>query len=384
MATPALTFTAPFLEKEIVKEVTVDDYTDPKIASILDAYGFVIIKNILSADEQKEAEALLYDDLLQCVDQTKLIGSQGKQLGRIFQQVSSGEEHFPKASLPGLASKGFLSLYGFPQSKFPWKMRMNPKVKTIYSNLHQVGPDDLCVSTDVSFFTPERKQHEDCNIWCHADQNIYLKVGSEKSYQGILYVWDSTTPDTSNTVLVPKSNNNEYYELLKAIPENLHDGHSLYISTIPDVVIREQFLKMWREKSRRIPVPAGGLLIFNSKSIHQGYQSGFRLAQALCWEPKANRSEKALRSKLEACNMGIATTHWASLGTHHGVSFIKPRDPVYNSYHHKCIFPMQPVKTEVLINQITNPMARETQSFIKKQTNESLAANIKPEYLRCL
>jgi hypothetical protein len=92
-------------------------------------------------------------------------------------------------------------------------------------------------------------------------------MGSDNSYQGILYVWDSTTSNTSNTVLVPKSNNNEYYELFKSIPKELYDGHSLYISTIPDSIVRNKFLEMWNNKSRRIPVPAGALLIFNSKTI---------------------------------------------------------------------------------------------------------------------
>ena len=54
----------------------------------------------------------------------------------------------------------------------------------------------------------------------HADQNINLNLGCENSYQGILYVWDSTKNNTSNTVILPKSHKKHYKKLLTATPKS--------------------------------------------------------------------------------------------------------------------------------------------------------------------
>jgi hypothetical protein len=66
-----------------------------------------------------------------------------------------------------------------------------------------------------------------------------------------------------------------------------------------------------------VPVPAGALLLWNSRTIHQGWAPGPRLAQPVCWEPKARRSRDALIRKAVCCIHGYPTTHWAALGFYH-------------------------------------------------------------------
>jgi ectoine hydroxylase-related dioxygenase (phytanoyl-CoA dioxygenase family) len=380
------TFTAPFLKN--ISDFTVEDPTNyEEIAGKYDEWGFVCVNNILSEEEQKEAEDLWYGDLLQSIDES---GITDPRLKSVVKLVQDGSEHFPKDSLPGLSSKGFASLYGVPQGKFSWKMRTNQKVKKIYEHLHQ--NTDLCVSMDVPFFTPDPYSKPECLMWSHADQNINVRdskgeiIGSPNSHQGIIYVWGSDKQGTSNTVVIPKSHKNEYFELLNSIPESNYDGHSgIYISNIPNPTIREKFVKIWKEKARRIPAKAGSLLIFNSKTIHQGYQNGYRLAQTVCWEPKKYRSEEALNRKVQACVMGIATTHWASIGTHHGVSFIKPKPQKYDGkFHHRNIFPLKNIPLECLTEEANSKWKVYRGRKIPTTPIDQLIKLIKPEYMKFL
>ena len=103
----------------------------------------------------------------------------------------------------------------------------------------------------------------------------------------------------------------------------------------------------WHEGARRIQVPAGGLLIFNSMTMHQGYPSGRRLAQPISWEPKFLRTDDALARKVTALHMGIATTHWASHGTYQGASlappYFTPGEQKYDDDINKCELPMVPM-----------------------------------------
>lgn len=95
-----------------------------------------------------------------------------------------------------------------------------------------------------------------------------------------------------------------------------------------------------------MPVPPGALFIFNSKTIHQGFNGdeGFRLAYPISWEPSYYRSENALKSKLLAILKGVATTHWASLGWHHGASKVKPKPPASSKDPARCVLPLQPLR----------------------------------------
>ena len=87
------------------------------------------------------------------------------------------------------------------------------------------------------------------------------------------------------------------------------------------------------------------MLIFNSKCIHQGYSSGYRLAQTLSWEPKSYRTEEVFINKVKLLNMGLGTTHWASLGIQHGASFTRfKRVEKYDEEHEKCVIPLKKIK----------------------------------------
>ena len=222
---------------------------------------------------------------------------------------------------------------------------------------------------DVAFLSPEKKVNKYCKNWCHSDINETVNSGSKKSIQGILYLWNSDRDDTSNTVLIPKSHKNEYYELLNNIPKKLYKGHQLYVKTIRNDDFRKEMYNKWEKNSRRIPVKKGSLLLFDSRTIHQGFSSGTRLAQTICYENKKYRNSDSYRSKLIACCKGIATTHWASLGIHHPVSFIKLKD---SNLENIVNYSLKKELTEKDIEKINRMKNSEIEELIKPEILELL------------
>ena len=364
-------WSAEFMEKELKDAVTID-FADYKTKSqdILEEYGFVVITGVLSQQERTDAEALLYEDLLESIDDEKITDP---KLKRVVKDIRDSKLHWPKSSIPGIVKKGFMCLKGFPQGKFAWGLRTNKKCKQIYQFLHD--ENDLVVGEDLPFFNPDTTPNSDSDMWPHADQNVNLKEGCDKSYQGILYVWDSTKHNTSNTVVWPKSWKNEYHTLLEgAQPLNMGTtmAHGIYVKEIADSTLKEKMFNDWKKHSRRVQVPAGALLIFNSRTIHQGYPSGTRLAQTLSWEPKRFRREDALIRKVQAMHMGIGTTHWASLGIHHGASFMKSyKPPAYSDRHHNCVIPMKQIPSVAVTEQIR---------WCKDKKHSELMEKVKEEY----
>merc|ERR1712070_32019 len=75
---------------------------------------------------------------------------------------------------------------------------------------------------------------------------------------------------------------------------------------------RQAFIDEAVSKTRRVPCPAGSLLLWDSRTIHQGWSGGSRLAQPICLEPKWGRSEAARLQKLFACAAGLQTAHSSS------------------------------------------------------------------------
>merc|ERR1712032_914655 len=78
--------------------------------------------------------------------------------------------------------------------------------------------------------------------------------------------------------------------------------------------------QQWSTGARRMPVPAGGLLLWSSRTTHQGWSGGPRLAQPVCWEPRSRRNDLMRERKLRLAALGMPSTHWPSLALPHELS----------------------------------------------------------------
>lgn len=258
---------------------------------------------------------------------------------------------------------------GLPHGRFSWAARLNPRVLRVYEILHGCPSSHLVSSCDNAFFSPDlsavltleegrashanashgagrltqggfknarEKAHRQNKPWPHSDHNCHdtrymdengTPLGDWMVFQGLLYVWSSEGNQSSTTVVWPGSHRREY-QLLMADDmmrrQGMNGKHFCKVDFIGDPEVREQMLAGWQASCRRVRVPAGSLFLWDSRTLHQGYQGGPRLAQPVCWEPRIRRSEAAYERKLAMAALGLASTHWASLGLPHTL-YNKPK-----------------------------------------------------------
>jgi hypothetical protein len=223
----------------------------------------------------------------------------------------------------GRINRAFASDYGLPHGRAAWFCRCHPNVYATFQNVFEGEVQrcsaelGLCVGMDNVFFNncaaPEGEEGLRDRMWPHVDQSIHVRPsGLWECVQGVLYIWP-TTPRSSTTVVWPKSHSTIFPEMMNT---NECDHH--YCSLPVDLY------DAFATEGYRVQVPAGALLLWNSRTVHQGWNVGPRLAFPICFEPRQRRDASALLRKTECCDMGAPTTHWASLGLVHGTCSLAP------------------------------------------------------------
>lgn len=211
------------------------------------------------------------------------------------------------------AKGGRCAQRGLPHGKFAWSCRMHPGVRACYEVLYKTN--DLVVSLDNPFFTTfDDKPKKSNKSWPHTDCNTRA-CSVDDGYQGILYVLSAESKDVSSTVVWPGSHKN-VHDIIMNDPKCSAKNNYVALSSL-STTTRGMLESQWRANAVRVPVSAGSLLIFNSKTVHQGWQGGRRLAQAISFEPTNRRSLEALERKCRMSCLGMPSTHWASRGEVH-------------------------------------------------------------------
>jgi len=192
------------------------------------------------------------------------------------------------------------------------------------------GETPLVTSLDVPFFTPQDVGSGPDNPWrsAHVDQNLHDSrgdLGSMDEFQGVLYAWPCQQEDDSTaTVVWPRSyqQGDKTCAYARLMEDDVakswgragkHYTSLWYVDCFDRLKLEGEFMR----EARRVPVPAGGLLLWNSKTVHTGAVRGPRLAQAVCLEPQSRRSNKERLAKLRMAALGLPSMHWASHGIKH-------------------------------------------------------------------
>merc|ERR1719254_252853 len=76
----------------------------------------------------------------------------------------------------------------------------------------------------------------------------------------------------------------------------------------------------WAQSARRVLMPPGAMILWNSRTAHTGWKGGPRLAQAVCLEPASRRPEHERVAKLRLAALGLPGCHWASAAMQHDMS----------------------------------------------------------------
>ena len=331
--------TFPLLEEETIEAVSIefDQLGDgEKLRNVMEEYGMVIVKGIVSSDEVKELKKLFGQDLASLIDTEALLSSCPSSenfVKRVENCVSKGEgaeelytllpELWPTGTRIG--GRSFAIRCGLPQGRFSWGCRSKQNIRKVFSSLHSLKEEELCVGLDTVFYTnPSLPGAEESGrLWPHADQNLAVPDSGEWDvYQSILYVEGSDEEKGRSTTIVWPKSHKEQFATLMADEKISNHGSTFgeHYAPLSDMKDREAAATLnsdYLAHARRVPIPSGALLVWSSRTIHQGHAGGKRLAMPVCWEPKSRRTDAALRRKLRFLLMGFASTHWAALGNQH-------------------------------------------------------------------
>lgn len=203
-------------------------------------------------------------------------------------------------SIPESGHPGLMGEYGLSQGNAAWYVRTNKDIIALYKQLLQCQ-SVVCSSDAVGFSQNDAYLHAEHVRWLHVDQNPNAKVGSNLlSIQGIFYVEDST-PERSGTVVVPRSHK-QWLSHNYISPSHFH------------VVDQDRFSK----DAVKLDIPAGCLLLFNSKLVHQGRYGPRRLCFMVSYGNKQDRSEQVRQRKIVMYLGGHRSNHWSQYGIYHG------------------------------------------------------------------
>ena len=185
-------------------------------------------------------------------------------------------------------------------TRYAWHIRTRPRVQEVFKGLWKT--DELVVSFDGSCYIPEECGGKD-NIWTHTDQGG--KTHELTCYQGFV----SLTDNTNRTLVVYEGSHKlhkEYFE------EQGITGTKNWIK------IDHDYLEKIGDKKRVLEVPAGSLVLWDSRTFHQNQYGGKdckekRLVQYVSYLPKdAKGNSKAMTKKrLKYFKEQRTTSHWA-------------------------------------------------------------------------
>lgn len=316
----------PVMTSDELANITLPaDALKDQIQAMLRMHGTCLLTGVLDAAECQYFERLWQEDLLSIINDTAA-GLQPEHAAVLQKLQKEGLKAWPHCWSDGLGQKekGSASLRGAPHGSFAWQARLHPAVRDIFARIFDVPASETVVGLDCTFWSSaDTLAAESNNEWLHCDQNY--KTGlKERCFQGVLYVWPSEDDCSSTTVIWPGSH--RIYQRLMSDPLAESKRQSLHLNKLQNLCLRESLLDIAIAGSRRVPCPAGSLLLWDSRAIHQGWAGGPRLAQPVCWEPRSRRAgvEGAIRRKIYMAAAGVPSTHSSSEGRVHGLALRGP------------------------------------------------------------
>jgi len=300
-----------------------------KLRATLEANGVAVVMDVASADDISRLERLFAEDLGELVD-ANATQAAGEVFVAAAAAASADARQWPLPSVKLLGPMERCQSRGLPHGRFAWEARLLPRVREVYAALH--GTDELVSSCDNSFFAPATHKKQVSNsVFPHVDQNGHderFQDGEGRGlrdwecFQGVMYIWPSTGEHASTTIVWPGSHATVWKSMMADDKVQRAGKRGTHFTMLDSLANREEAMRLaagWQTQARRVPVPAGGLLLWNSKLMHQGWRGGPRLAQPVCWEPAARQPPEARERKLRLAALGLPSTHWASLGLPHSL-----------------------------------------------------------------
>lgn len=327
-------YAAPVMSQEELSMYEVPFAQVPeRLRDTMDKYGIAVVTGVVSEEEVRQMEDNFKEDLMDLVDHEALEAAPASVKAAYQRFAKEGPAAFPLATASCFTqSAGFCLDRCLPHGRLAWRVRRHPRVHEVYRALYQrKGPpasrrEQLVTSIDATFFTPGGQPPATLNtISAHSDQNQYdVRPGLSEcdSFQGVLYVWPADSK-SSTTAVWPGSHRQVWPGLMadeKFVETGAKGFHYSDLSAMSDHEEATRLSRGWMKNSRRAVVPAGGLFLWNSRTLHCGWKGGPRLAQTVCLQPAVDRSEQERVAKLRLLALGLPGCHWATAGMQHDMT----------------------------------------------------------------
>jgi hypothetical protein len=305
----------------------------------LRVHGFAVVEDVLSTAEVAEATRLFGQDLLACVDggvamDPRMSPPAVAQAYEALCRLSTSPEAAAAVAAQWPADPDFHpNDRGLAQGSAAWYVRGHRGVRAAFAAALGAEPDELCAGMDMVFYYPRGTPGAARTaLWPHVDHNACLDPQQHAAYQGVVSLWDSCDDGAATTVVWPGSHEGVFAALSRhaapAVPHHhvtldaLHcrlpaDGDDSEAAAAARARRAGWYRERFLDEGRRVPLRAGSLLLWDSRTVHQGWSPGERLAIPVCLEPRARRPPQALRRKMRLAATGLPSTHWASLGEQH-------------------------------------------------------------------
>ncbi|KAK7088864.1 uncharacterized protein [Littorina saxatilis] len=252
----------------------------------LEERGYTVVKDVLTAEE--------------CEEYVKQ-----------YRQWLS--ENFSKGEFP-LASHSLIQRYAIGHLEPTWRVRL--KSRDVFAQIW--GTERLLSSTDaVAIGRPpeqgeEEFYNEDTGGWLHLDQTTRRQ--GLHAYQAGVYLEPADHDDWTLEVL--ENSHRLYEEYYSSNPEN--HRRALFRGYMKARDEHLDWMKAHGCVQKRVPVPRGGMVLWDSRLIHanarptkgRAHPDRWRFVVFACMAPACWATQKALDTKREAYVTRQMTTHW--------------------------------------------------------------------------
>jgi ectoine hydroxylase-related dioxygenase (phytanoyl-CoA dioxygenase family) len=193
---------------------------------------------------------------------------------------------------------GIYKFYQAGHQRHAWYIRTNPKVQEIFKTIWET--DDLVVSFDGSCYISKECSKKD-NIWTHTDQAP--KNSDKTCVQGFV----SLTSNCERTLVVYEGSHLTHAEYFNERNNTSSKNWNL---------IDHDWLENNKTNKRLLAVPAGSLVLWDSRTFHQNQygapRSEERIVQYVCFLPKNNKKNtpKMNEKRVKYLHALRTTSHW--------------------------------------------------------------------------
>jgi len=267
--------------------------------------GYVVIKNVLSADVVKECKDMMWDWLAKLE-----LGDQ--KIDR------NNPETWADKNWPADSRTGIVFLSGVGQTNFAWRVRSVPEIKKVFSKIWKT--DDLITSFDGSnLFRPwqYKEQWRTEGQWWHVDQNAKRKESRGlQSVQGLVSLMDCDET-VGGLCVIPKTHfiHDELCHRIK--------GGDYDFVPLPTT---DRVFQDFSNSAVLVQCKAGDLCLWDSRTVHCNTPSSLpenendktekknwdliRMVTYVCMTPRYKATNEVLTKRQRAFEIHSSSTHW--------------------------------------------------------------------------